>query len=297
MPNDFDRIFKENFEPLLPHLLRKILGLELPRLEDLKDKIQVTLEREMDNLKKAVHDDPRLDYGLHWEIQSADEDMRHRNLLYYALFVQKYSLPLKQIVIYVGNDRPKKVLQNVLQLEGLRLEFQVVNLREIPKDTFLHSEVPEEVILAILGDFGAEQPEKVIRQILQHLLKLIGRVPRLKKYQYQLHTLSRLRKLEAETKREILTMPIHYEIETDALFLEGIEKGFEKGIEKGIEKGFEKGFEKGTEQGREQTKYEFVARLLRQGLLSKEMIAAAADVGLDFVLRVERDLPPGGSQN
>ena len=53
MPNDFDKIFKENFELLLPHLLRKVLGLELPRLEDLKDKIQVTVEREMDNLKKS----------------------------------------------------------------------------------------------------------------------------------------------------------------------------------------------------------------------------------------------------
>lgn len=197
MPNDFDKIFKENFELLLPHLLRKVLGLELPRLEDLKDKIQVTVEREMDNLKKAVHDDPGLDYGLHWEIQSADEDMRHRNLLYYALFVQKYSLPLKQIVIYVGNEKPKKVQQNGLELEGLRLEYQVVNLREIPQDLFLSSDVPEDVVLAILGDFGSEQPEKVIRQILQHLFKLIGRVPRLEKYQRQLQTLSRLRKWEA----------------------------------------------------------------------------------------------------
>ena len=212
MPNDFDKIFKENFEQLLPHLLRKVLGLELPRLEDLKDKIQVTVEREMDNLKKAVHDDPRLDYGLHWEIQSADEDMRHRNLLYYALFVQKYSLPLKQIVIYVGNEKPKKVQQNGLELEGLRLEYQVVNLREIPKDLFLSSDVPEDVVLAILGDFGSEQPEKVIRQILQHLFKLIGRVPRLEKYQRQLQTLSRLRKWEVQTQKEISAMPIQYNI-------------------------------------------------------------------------------------
>ena len=98
-----------------------------------------------------MHEDSSLDYGLHWEIQSADDDMRHRNLLYYALFLQKYSLPLKQIVIYVGNEKPRRVLQSVLELEGLRLEFQVVNLRAIPKDTFLDSQVPEEVVLAILG--------------------------------------------------------------------------------------------------------------------------------------------------
>ena len=79
----------------------------------------------------------------------------------------------------------------------MRLEYQVVNLREIPQDLFLSSDVPEDVVLAILGDFGSEQPEKVIRQILQHLFKLIGRVPRLEKYQRQLQTLSRLRKWEA----------------------------------------------------------------------------------------------------
>ncbi len=266
MPNDFDKIFKENFELLLPHLLRKVLGLELPRLEDLKDKIQVTVEREMDNLKRAMHDDPRLDYGLHWEIQSVDEDMRHRNLLYYALFGQKYSLPLKQIVIYVGNEKPKRVQQNVLELEGLRLEYQVVNLREIPKDIFLNSDVPEDVVLAILADFGAEQPEKVIRQILQHLLKLIGRVPRFKKYQRQLHTLSRLRKLEAQTKKEISTMPIHYDIETDALYLEGIEKGIARG------------------------KRESVVSMLRAGQFTKEQIAKYLGVDLAFVAEVELEL-------
>ena len=288
MPNDFDRILKENFEPLLPHLLRKVLGIELPRLEDLKDKIQVTVERELDNLKKVVHADPRLDYGLHWEIQSSDEDMRHRNLLYYALFLQKYSLPLKQIVIYVGNEKPKKVWQNVLALEGLRLEFKVVNLRDIPKDTFLQSNVPEEVMLAMLGDFGDEQPEKVIRQILQHLLKLVGRVPRLKKYQLQLHILSRLRKLEAQTKKEISAMPIHYEIETDALYLEGKEIGLEQGLEQGREQGLE--------QGRVENKYETVVRMLRLRQFAREAIALAADVSLDFVLQVERDLE-GSVQN
>ncbi len=177
----------------------------------------------------------------------------------------------------------------MLALEGLRLEYQVVNLREIPKDLFLHSNVPEDVVLAILGDFGAEQPEKVIRQILQHLLKLIGRVPRLKKYQYQLHTLSRLRKLEAETKKEILTMPIHYEIETDALYIEGKEIG----IEIGKEQGFEKGIEQGIEKGLKQAKYDLVMRLLRQGQLTKETIASVAEVDMEFVLQVERELQGG----
>jgi hypothetical protein len=79
-------------------------------------------------------------------------------------------------------------------MDNVRLAFQVLDLRSIPKDVFLQSDKPECVLLAILSDFGSEKPEWVVRQILEHLVKLIGRVPRLKKYQKQLHLLSRLRK-------------------------------------------------------------------------------------------------------
>ena len=63
--------------------------------------------------------------------------------------------------------------------------------------------------------------------------KLVGWVPRLGKYQKQWQVLSRLRKLQAKTKQEIWTMPLHYEVETDELYLEGIEKGIAKGVELG----------------------------------------------------------------
>jgi predicted transposase YdaD len=299
MPNDFDKVIKENLDELMPHLLNKVMGLDLPKLEDLKDKIQVTLEREMDNLKKVVHEgQPWLDFGLHWEIQSTDEDMRARLLVYYALFFQKYGIPLKQIVVYIGNEPPRKILENKLELEGLRLEFAVVDLKKTPKEVFLYSDTPEEVVLAILCDFGADQPEQVIRQILQHLLKLIGRVPRLKKYQQQLQVLSRLRKLEIPTQEQITAMPIHYDIESDGLYLQGIEKGIEKGLEKGIEKGLEKGIEKGLEkglekgieQGIEQQRRESVAQLLRNGSFTLEEVARLLGVSEQFVQSVADDL-------
>jgi len=124
------------------------------------------------------------------------------------------------------------------------------------------------------------------------LLKLIGRVPRLKKYQNQLQTLSRLRKLEVQTKQEILTMPIHYEIETDGLYLEGIEKGREEGIEKGIEKGREEGIEKGSTQ----VLRKFIIRMLQMGELSKEKIALIADVDVAYVNEIEDTLLPDDSK-
>jgi predicted transposase YdaD len=278
MPNDYDKIFKENFEELIPDLLRLVMKWEIPKLEELKDKQQITLEREMDDLKKVVHDDPSLDYGLHWEIQTNDEDMRARLFLYYAMFYHKHRLPLKQIVIYIGDEPANLIYRDLLELENIRLQFSVVNLRTIPKDVFLQSDKPESVILAILSDFGGDQPETVIRQILNNLLKLIGRVDRLKKYQKQLHVLSRLRKLSSITEKAIHTMPIHYNIETDELYLEGREKGREEGREEGIEKGIEKGMLKKSE--------ETVISLLEMQQFTVPQIAKMLRVTEEFVLQI-----------
>jgi flagellar biosynthesis/type III secretory pathway protein FliH len=117
--------------------------------------------------------------------------------------------------------------------------------------------------------------------------------------------LSRLRKIEALTIKIAEEMPIHYEIETDALYLKGtekgmekgmekgIEKGIEKGMEKGIEKGMEKGIEKGIEKGREleaaEKDYIFVNSLLINTDFDDAYIAFVANVTLAYVqkLRLE----------
>ncbi len=286
MPNDYDRIFKENFEPLLPHLVRKVLGLDLSRTEPMEAKIQVTLKREMDNLKKVIHDDPTEDYGLHWEIQATDVDMRRREFLYYALFYHETGMSLHQIVLYIGNEPPVRLLNSVLELRGLHLEFTVINLRGIPKEQFIGSNVPEEVVLAILCDFGQDKPVEVVRAILQHLLKIVGRVDRLKKYQRQLQVLSRLRKLQPIVRKEISLMPIQYDIQTDELYLEGLEQGLEKGLEQGIEKGLEQGIEQGLAKHR----YDTVVRMLQAAVLTIEQIADFAGVTLDYVLDVHKKL-------
>jgi len=223
MANNYDRIFKENIEALLLPLLKKVLGLNPPKLQPIDAKLQVTQEAEMDNIRRVVHDDPALDYGLQIEFHISDEDLRKRNLLHHALFHSITGLPLRQIVIYGGKSDPRHIIQNHLLTQGLELRFEVLVLKQIPKELFIHSNVPEEVVLAILCDFEGEQPEQVVRQILQHLHKICRNSNRIKKYQKQLLTLSRLRKMEIIVKNEVEAMTIHYEVETDGLFLQGIE--------------------------------------------------------------------------
>jgi len=231
MANNYDRVFKENIESLLLPLLRKILGLNPPKLVPVDAKMQVTQEAEMDNIRRVVHDRPELDYGLQIEFHITDEDLRRRNLLHYALFHNITGLPLRQIVIYGGIGKPNHINQTQLSLSGLNLAFEVIVLKQIPKEQFLNSSIPEEIVLAILCDFGEDQPAHVVRQILQNLQKALRKSSRIKKYQKQLLILSRLRKMEIIVKSQVEAMTIHYDIETDGLYLQGLEEGREEGIE------------------------------------------------------------------
>jgi hypothetical protein len=251
MANSYDRIFKENIESLQWALLRKLLKIDPPKLVPVPAKIQATQEIEMDHIRRVVHDDPALDYALQVEFHIPDEDLRKRNALHYAIFMTISDLDLRQIVIFGGMNTPKHITQNILIKRGLSLAFEVIVLKNIPKEEFINSTVPEEVVMAILCDFGKDKPEEVISKILHNLKKILKKTDKIKKYQKQLVILSRLRKLEIVTKKEVEEMTIHYDIETDGLYLEGIEKGLEQGLEKGLEQGLEKGLEKGLEQGLE----------------------------------------------
>jgi hypothetical protein len=228
MANNYDRIFKENIDSILLTLLKKLVGLNPPKLAPIDAKLQVTQEAEMDHIRRVVHDDdPKQDYGLQIEFHIKDEDLRKRNLLHYALFHHITGLPLRQIVIYGGMGTPLHIQQDQLALSGLDLKFEVIVLKQVPKEVFINSNVPEEVILAILCDFGEDQPQQVIQQILQHLNEILQHSNRIKKYQKQLLTLSRLRKMELIVKTEVEAMTIHYDIETDGLYLQGKEEGIE----------------------------------------------------------------------
>ena len=77
-------------------------------------------------------------------------------------------------------------------------------------------------------------------------------------------------------------MPIEYDITTDALYLEGIEKGVEKGIEQGIEQGIQKGIVQGVEKA--------ILKLLLSNKLSEAEIADIMGVGVDKIKEVKRKL-------
>ncbi|TAE49306.1 MAG: hypothetical protein EAY69_03140, partial [Cytophagales bacterium] len=100
----YDKIFKENIEPVFLALCENYLQIEIEKTEEIKDKLQTTLEREPDFLK-IIHSKRREKFILHIEFQSKDEsDMIYRMQEYYAILRKKYQMPIEQIVVYLDKN-------------------------------------------------------------------------------------------------------------------------------------------------------------------------------------------------
>ena len=248
--NDIDRIIKENFIPHLLEVFKVFLGIEdcepdremrLPG-----GKIHGTVERDPDYVEVMKRPNGER-FILHIEFQTTnDPDMVYRVQEYHALLQRKVKLPIVHHVLYLGEGESN--MQSELDPTMIYTGFELTNTSDYDSETLLESSVPEEVLMAVLGNFGKEKPVELVRKILERLQELSGNRTKLRKYLYQLTILSRLRNLENETIEQTENMPIVIDIERDGLYQRGMAKGIEKGIEKGMEKGIEKGMEKAKEE-------------------------------------------------
>jgi hypothetical protein len=187
---------------------------------------------------------------------------------YHGMSLRRKKLPIRHIVIYLGSDIP--TMPTALKPEEIYSGFELLNVRSLDTNELLSSQIPEVILMAVLSNYEPEQAETVLRAIVENLKKRVKNKRILKKYINQLMMLSRLRKIEALTIKITEEMPIHYDIETDSLYLKGTEKGIEKGIEKG--------------------KDIFVRNLLLNTDFSDAKIALLADVSLDFVQKTRLEL-------
>ena len=223
--NDYDKIFKENLEPLILPLIRRRYGLDIKDKRRLPDKIQTTTERETDFLFE-ISDSAGKKSLLHIEFQSRnDKNMVFRNQEYHGIISRKYKLPIRHYVFYIGRRKPNMMSQlpEDMQFKG----FEILDFNTLSYRDFLDSKTGSEIILAILADFQGHAPEAVIRLILQQLRVVVRHPASLKKYVEQLNILSRLRNLSEQTIKIAASMPITIDIEKDYLYRIGLDRGIE----------------------------------------------------------------------
>jgi predicted transposase YdaD len=299
----FDKIIRENLEEVFLPLAGKLFGINIKATRKLPEKLLTTIEREPD-FAKIVETVAGAVFILHLEFQTQDEvGMAFRMAEYKAILQRKFNLEVRQFVIFLGEG--KSTMNTNLPETFVIKGFSLVDMGALSYRSLVRSKIPEEIILAILANFGEEKAEVVIRQIARRLQRFSQDSLSLQKYLRQLTILSRLRKLDDISTKIADNMPITYDIEKDYLFLKGIEKGIEQGLEKGIEQGLEKGIEQGLEKGIEQglekgieqglekgikqTKKATILEMLRSGELTIAQIARFNRVSEGYVMEVKAE--------
>lgn len=295
MGQDYDKIIKQNIEQLILPLARKVLNLPEPAgIVEIPDDLQYTIEHKPDFLKLITDADGNGLYVLQLEFQTRDEpDMLSRMLFYAAQLYGWYKLPVRQYVFYIG-ARPAR-MRRELEQEDLTFRFHVRNVVDVPYGEFLNTDKPEEVVLAILGNWGSDSTIVAIRRILTALRAMVDSHLTLGRFFRQLEVLSKLRDVQDEVIKQIEAMAIVYDLETDIRYLQGKQKGAEeatasaliRGMKEGRNEGRNEGRTEGRNEGRQETNIEHVKGLLQLGILTTEQIATALNVSEEFVLTVQ----------
>jgi hypothetical protein len=264
--NIYDKIVKENIESIIPALMNSVLGFKVMESTVIKEKLQQTKEKEADVLR-IITDPSGGKFILHLEFQVDDyKKMVYRMIDYWGLLKSKYKLHVRQFVIFIGDKEP--TMKTVLAEDGNYFQFQLINITQFDYLRFLNSTNPEEIILAILGDFGSENPLTALSQIIHRLEETKTDQTTLQKHFRQLRILAKLRKLEVNFDDMIQNMAKYLDVKNDYLYIKGQKDGQDIAREK------------------EQTK--FVTFLLQEGSRSFEQIADIAGVAVDFVKSVQR---------
>lgn len=260
MSNEYDKIIKENIEPLILSLTNQLFGFQAQKFEEIPDDLHVTIERKPDLLKKVISKDHQ-SFILHLEFQVANErDMVYRMLEYHALLLRKYKIPVRQYVIFMGEGIPNMVTH--FNSQNLDYFFELKNLKDYDYENLLQSNIPEEVILAVLSSHKNQKPEEIVSKILQKIFQIVPDKIKLQRYLKQLGILSNLRNLQEETFKQIEKMAFEYDIETDYLFKKGKEKRNE----------------------------EIIINMIKSGEFSVEKIAEIANVEVEYVKQLNKDL-------
>ena len=258
--NQYDKIFKENIEAVIPSLMQNVLGITAVSMEELPDDVQHTKERKPDVLKK-VTDTKGDTFVLQIEFQVRDElKMVYRMAEYFIMLERKYELPVKQFVIFLGSDNPK--MPTELDRERLKFSYPLVSLSTLDYHIFLNSDKPEEIILGILANFKGENPEDALKQILVRIKETSKEEFSLNRYFNQLRVLAQLRNLELNLKNAMDSIAEYIKEERDVLYL----------------------------RGQENEKAKFVTYLIREGNKTFEQIADIAETTVDFVRAVYQKL-------
>jgi len=223
----YDKIMRENLLELFLPLVAEALNFKFKSVNPLPDKQPTTILRETDAfLLIKTYSETEPEFILHLEFESQDnEEMIYRVMEYHGIELRKYRLPIKHVVVYLGEGIPK--MRTSLRQEEIFTGFTLVNTHSFSPKRWLEQEEPAKIIMAILSDYQKPNAAIILEAIVNRLRKVCKTEAELKKFIEQLIIISRMRNLEELTIKISKAMPITIDIEKDYLYKLGLKKGEE----------------------------------------------------------------------
>ena len=129
-------------------------------------------------------------------------------------------------------------MESRLASDSLTYHYQLVDLRTFPYQTFLESSQGQEVLLAILADYGGAPPELIAEQILLKLEQVSGSKLELAQRVLQLVRLAVLRNVNTIVYNVAQKMALDINIKDDTFYQIGKEEGKEKTALNMLREGF-----------------------------------------------------------
>ncbi len=275
--NKYDRVIQENVQQLTLSLVRKMLKINNAEITILPRKMQRTLERETDLIIKVTRQNGReVIYNIEWQSTNYPF-MCRRMMLYNAMLHIKYGLPVIGIVVYIGKSAMN--MPDAISYNNCNYRYRLIDLSQYNPRKLLQSDIPEEVMLAILTGENTKGTKRLLgRKIIAKLQSLLKHnKEELYRKIVQLEVLAELRDVDKIIIEEENNM-LKLDKRKSARYWEGVEDGVEKGVEKGIKRAT-----------RERNKA-FVIYLLQNTSHSVETIAALVNVTPEFVMRIKDSL-------
>ncbi len=218
----FDDVFKERLRKSFLVAAQTVFGQDFDKINERPIELRKQIKRKADFLFETVQNG--INSFVHIEIQTRnDPKMLKRMLMYLSLLYDRYGLPVKQFVLFLGKKKnAKSTMVTETNLGLFTYRYELVNVSDVSYEVFLENK--ETLIFAILGNFNGDKDVEVIEKILLKTAKYFSLEEEIKEFFADLLILSSLRNLERQVLLKTKSpnfMPLNIDITKTITYKEG----------------------------------------------------------------------------
>jgi len=167
------------------------------------------------------------DEVVHIEIQNNNHEQMHLRMhRYYSDILFLYEdYRVSQYMLYIG--KAKCNMKSQIKRDRIDYSYDIIDIRDIPCESFLYSNDPSALVLAMLCDFEEKDKQMVVNTILRRLRELNDE-KEYRNYLKMVNVYSTNRGLEKEVEKGVKMLTV--DIEKTPFYQIGVKTGVAKGI-------------------------------------------------------------------